>query len=54
MAEALLYHEGGDRFEAFSAGTMPTHVRLEAIAVMKETGIHISDQHSKSVDEFIG
>ena len=54
MAEGLLRHEAGDRFEVFSAGTKPTQVRREAIAVMNEIGIDISHQHSKSVDEFIG
>lgn len=54
MAEGLLRYEGGDRFEVFSAGTRPTHVRPEAIAVMNEIYIDISHQRSKSVDEFIG
>ena len=38
----------------FSAGTKPTHVRPEAIAVIEEIGVDISEQRSKSVDEFIG
>jgi arsenate reductase len=54
MAEGLLRHEAGDRFGVASAGTKPSHVRPEAIAVMKEIGIDISHQRSKSVDEFIG
>jgi arsenate reductase len=54
MAEGLLRHEGGDRFEVFSAGTKPSIVRQEAITVMKEIGIDISGHRSKSVDEFIG
>jgi arsenate reductase len=54
MAEGLLRHEGGDRFEVFSAGTKPSHVRPEAIAVMAEIGVDISGHRSKSVDEFIG
>ncbi len=52
MAEALLRHDAGDRFEVASAGTRPTRVRPEAIAVMKEIGIDISGHRSKSVDEF--
>jgi arsenate reductase len=52
MAEGLLRHEAGDRFEVFSAGTYPSLVRPEAIAVMNEIGIDISRQRSKSVDEF--
>lgn len=54
MAEGLLRHEAGDRFEVFSAGTRPTHVRSEAIEAMAEIGIDISKHRSKSVDEFVG
>jgi arsenate reductase len=54
MAEGLLRHEAGDRFEVFSAGTRPSRVRPEAIAVMAEIGLDISDHRSKSVDEFVG
>jgi arsenate reductase len=54
MAEGLLRDEAGDRFEVFSAGTRPTHVRPEAIEAMAEIGIDISKQRSKSVDEFVG
>ena len=54
MAEGLLRHEAGDQFEVFSAGTQPSQVRPEAIAVMKEIGIDISGHRSKSVHEFIG
>ncbi len=52
MAEGLLRHDAGDRFEVASAGTRPTCVRPEAIEVMKEIGIDISGHRSKSVDEF--
>jgi len=54
MAEGLLRHDAGDRFEVFSAGTRPSQVRPEAIAVMRELGIDISGHRSKSVDEFTG
>jgi arsenate reductase len=54
MAEGLLRHDAGDRFEVFSAGTKPSRVRPEAITVMRELGIEISGHRSKSVDEFIG
>jgi arsenate reductase len=52
MAEGLLGHDAGDRFDVFSAGTKPGHVRPEAITVMREVGIDISGHRSKSVDEF--
>jgi arsenate reductase len=54
MAEGLLRHEAGDRFEVSSAGTHPSTVRPEAVAAMSELGIDISRQWSKSVDEFTG
>jgi arsenate reductase len=52
MAEGLLRHDAGDRFEVESAGTRPGRVRPEAITVMRELGIDISGHRSKSVDEF--
>ena len=52
MAEGLLRHDAGVRFEVESAGTRPGYVRPEAIAVMKELGIDISNHRSKSVHEF--
>jgi arsenate reductase (thioredoxin) len=52
MAEGLLRHGAGDRFEVFSAGINPGRIRPEAITVMRELGIDISGHHSKSVDEF--
>ena len=54
MAEGLLEHDAGDRFEVESAGTKPGRVRPEAIAVMKELGIDISSHRSKHVNEFQG
>lgn len=54
MAEGLLRHDAGDRFEVFSAGVSPSKVRPEAIAVMRELGIDISGHRSKHVDEFAG
>ena len=54
IAEGLWRHDAGDRFEVFSAGTKPSKVCPEAIAVMKELGIDISRHRSKSVDEFAG
>ncbi len=54
MAEGLLRHLGGDRFEVASAGVAPTRVRPEAIKAMAERDIDISGQHAKSVDTFTG
>lgn len=54
MAEGLLRHEAGDRFEVESAGSKPRAVRPEAIQVMHEIGIDIGNQRSKHVNEFNG
>ena len=54
MAEGLLRHDAGVRFDVASAGTKPSFVRPEAIAVMHELGIDISWHRSKNVDEFEG
>ncbi len=54
MAEGLLRDLGGDKFEVQSAGTIASFVRPQAIEVMKEIGIDISEHRSKSVDEFVG
>jgi arsenate reductase (thioredoxin) len=54
MAEGWLRALAGDRFEVFSAGTHPSVVNPVAIEVMAERDIDISEQRSKSVNEFLG
>lgn len=54
MAEGLLRAALGGRFEICSAGSKPSLVRPEAIAVMRELGIDISSHRSKHLDEFLG
>jgi arsenate reductase len=54
MAEGMVRAWGGDRFDAFSAGTEATRVRPEAIEVMREIGIDISEHRSKTILPFIG
>lgn len=54
MAEGMLRAWGGDRFQAFSAGTEATRVRPEAIVVMDEVGIDISGHLSKTLEPFLG
>ncbi len=54
MAEGLLRHLAGDRFEVVSAGTEATHVRPQAIEVMGEIGIDISHQESKTLERYLG
>jgi len=53
MAEGLLRHLAGDRFEAMSAGTEATHVRPLAIRAMEEIGIDISGQESKTLAQYL-
>lgn len=49
MAEALLRHEAGDRFEVVSGGVSPKPVHPMAIAAMAKVGIDISGAESKSL-----
>ena len=53
IAEALMNKEGKDRFQAYSAGSMPTgkvnpHVR----PIVESCGFQLSDFRSKAWDEF--
>jgi arsenate reductase (thioredoxin) len=54
MAEGLLRHLAGNRFEVYSAGTEATFVRPQAITVMNEIGIDISGQKSQTLEEYLG
>ncbi len=54
MAEGILKYYGSDKFDVFSAGTIPSKVNETAIGVMKEIGIDISEQSSKNVSELVG
>ena len=54
MAEGLVNHYLGDRFDASSAGTEATRVNPLAIRVMAEIGSDISGHRSKTMDEFAG
>lgn len=53
MAEGLLRHLGGGRFDAHSAGTEATRVRPLAISAMNEIGVDISRQESKTLDRYL-
>lgn len=53
MAEGLLRHLAGDRFEVFSAGSKPSHVNPYAIRAMAARGIDISEQRSKHLSEYL-
>ena len=55
MAEALLRHLAGDRFEVMSAGIEPTdQIHPCAVEAMREIGIDISDQYPKDLKTYMG
>jgi protein-tyrosine-phosphatase len=55
MAEAFARSIGGDRVEVWSAGSKPSGtVNERAVEAMRERGIDLSGQRSKSVDEVAG
>ncbi|MFP4057253.1 MAG: arsenate reductase ArsC, partial [Candidatus Brocadiia bacterium] len=51
MAEGLMRHLGGGRFEAHSAGIERCGVHPFAVRAMAELGIDISGQRSKTIEE---
>ncbi|MBI3951619.1 MAG: arsenate reductase ArsC [Acidobacteria bacterium] len=53
MAEGLLRHMAGDRFEVHSAGTNPVGVNPLAIEAMREIEVDISHHTSKSLGQFL-
>ena len=54
IAEGLIRHEGGDLYDVYSAGKDPADVRAEAIQVMRELRIDISNHRSKPLEDFAG
>ena len=54
MAEGLLKHYGNGEFEVYSAGLRPSYVHPFAIKAMAELDIDITNQYSKTVNEFLG
>ncbi|MEO0143571.1 MAG: arsenate reductase ArsC [candidate division WOR-3 bacterium] len=54
MAEAILKHLYGDKFEVFSAGTNPSSVKEYTKIVLNEINIDTSGLYSKQVNEFLG
>ena len=51
MAEGFLRKYAGDRFAVESAGTKATKIHPLAVRAMREVGVDISSQRSKSVDD---
>ncbi len=54
MAEGYLRARYGDRYEAFSAGTVASAINPLTVRVMGEIGVDISGQRSKDLRAFIG
>ena len=54
MAEGILRHLYGDRYDVYSAGTEPYPVNPYAVRVMDEIGIDISHYTSKNLDMYAG
>ncbi|MCC6573697.1 MAG: arsenate reductase ArsC [Planctomycetes bacterium] len=54
MAEAWLRKLGGDRFEAYSAGTDPKGVNPLTIEVLREAGVDIPHATSKHFKQYFG
>src|SRR5262245_25885092 len=55
MAEAFARIHGGDRVEAFSAGSRPSgKINPKAIEAMRQVGYDLSTHRSKGLDAFNG
>jgi arsenate reductase (thioredoxin) len=52
MSQAFARITGGDKVEAYSAGSAPSgKINPKAIAAMKELGYDLTQHHSKSLEE---
>lgn len=54
MAEGFLKSLAGERYQVYSAGSVAKGVNPMTVQVMKEVGIDISDQYSKTAMEYYG
>lgn len=54
MAEAYLKHFASDQFDVYSAGLSPELIHPLVSEVMREDGISIRGQTSKSIDLYLG
>ena len=53
MAEAFLRKQAGDRFAVYSAGLEPQEINPYTLRVMQESGVDMSGQRAKSLNEYI-
>lgn len=54
MAEALLRHHAGDRYEAASAGLEPKGIHPLTLIVLQEIGVDTKALQSKDIKTFLG
>ena len=53
MAEGLLRHMAGDKFEVYSAGSHPSRLHPASVAVMAEWNIDITRHSSEPIDDYL-
>ena len=53
MAEGLLRHMAGDKFEVYSAGSHPSRLHPASVAVMAEWGIDIARHTADPIDDYL-
>ena len=53
MAEGLLRHMAGNKFEVYSAGSHPSHLHPASVAVMAEWGIDIARHTAEPIDDYL-
>ena len=54
MAEALVKHYSGNKFEVFSAGLKPLEIHPLTRQVMQEVGIDLTDQTAEPLRKYWG
>jgi len=53
IAEGLMRHLAGDKYEVFSAGVEPSRIHPMSILVMNEIDVDISHQTSDDVNDYL-
>ena len=53
MAEGLLRHRAGEKFEVYSAGSHPSRLHPASVAVMAEWGIDIAHHTAEPIDDYL-
>ena len=53
MAEGLLRHMAGDKFEVYSAGSHPSRLHPASVAVMAEWNIDITRHSSEPINDYL-